>query len=69
MAGWHPDMIIFYFASGMWKKKSCAYYQYSDLLEHVYRLISFRFLFYRASSKKKTLVRLCDLSLPFSCIT
>ena len=46
------------------KRQSCAYCQYSDLPAHLYRLISLSFLPLRVCSKKETLIRLRNLSLP-----
>ena len=47
------------------KRQSCAYCQYSNSPAHLYRLISLSFLPFRVCSKKKTLIRLCNLSLPW----
>ena len=46
------------------KRQSCAYCRYSNLPAQLYRLISLSFLPFRVCSKKQTLIRLCNLSLP-----
>ena len=46
------------------KRQLCAYFQYSNLPAHFYRLISLSFLPFRVCSEKETLIRMCDLSLP-----
>ena len=46
------------------KRQSCAYCQYSNLPAHLYRLISLSFLPFKVYSKKQTLIRMYNLSLP-----
>ena len=60
------DYILFASDTGK-KRVLCALSLLRFLPSHLYRLISLSFLLLRVSVKSRK--RLCDLSLPFSCIT